>query len=62
MDKFKIELGEVVTIEISGETGKVVARAEYLHSEQQYLVHYKCADGRAIESWWGESAIFGGQS
>lgn len=53
----KHELESTVTIIASGETGEVIGRAEYSHSENQYQVRYKSADGRAVESWWAESAL-----
>lgn len=55
---FEYELGSKLTISCSGEEGEVIARAEYLTSENQYLLRYKAADGRAVESWWNESALF----
>ena len=54
---FKFDLMQIVTIEESGETGTVVARAEYLDSKPQYQVRYKRADGTAGETWWAESAL-----
>ncbi|WP_213306066.1 hypothetical protein [Paraburkholderia sacchari] len=54
---FKFEMNSAVTIAASSETGTVVGRAEYAASESSYLVRYQAADGRAIESWWGESAL-----
>lgn len=56
-NNFAHELGDSVTITASGETGKIIARAQYLHSNDQYYLRYKCADGRAVESWWGDDAI-----
>ena len=53
----EIYLGDTVSLFYSGETGAVIGLARYLHSEDQALVRYKCADGRLIESWWGFSAI-----
>ena len=53
----KYELKQNVTIATSGEQGEVIARAEYATSEPSYLLRYKCADGRAVESWWSESAL-----
>jgi len=53
----KYELKQTVTIAASGETGEVIARAEYATSEPSYLLRYKCADGRAVEAWWAESAL-----
>ena len=52
-----IDLGKQVIIVASGEAGQVIGRAEYLHSERQYMLRYKAADGRAVENWWHESAI-----
>ena len=57
MKSFAFELKQVVTISESGETGTIVGRAEYITSENQYFIRYKSADGRAVEAWWGESAI-----
>lgn len=54
---FKFELAEVVDISVSGETGAIIGRAEYAESDPSYLVRYKAADGRAVESWWSEGAI-----
>lgn len=39
------------------ERGEVIARAEYQHTENNYLIRYRAGDGRQVESWWGESAI-----
>lgn len=57
MPKFKFDLGQGVTIVVSGEEGEVIGRAEFSKSEDQYLVRYKAADGRAVESWWNVSAL-----
>ena len=54
---FKFYIEEFVCITVSGEQGDVIARAEYAHSEDQYLLRYKSADGRAVEAWWPESAL-----
>ena len=54
---FKFSLGDRVAITASAEAGDVIARAEYAKSEDSYLLRYKAADGRACESWWGESAL-----
>lgn len=55
--KFTFELGQDVSIKSSGETGTVIGRAEYLHTENSYFIRYCAADGRAHEVWWGESAL-----
>lgn len=57
MSGFKYELGRRVVIAESGEEGEVMARADYSYSENSYYIRYKAADGRAVESWWGESAL-----
>lgn len=57
MNEFKFGLGQTVNITASLESGEVIARAEYAKSENTYLVRYKAADGRAVEAWWGESAL-----
>ena len=54
---FKFNLSDSVKIAASGETGEVIGRAEYSNAENGYLVRYKAGDGRATESWWGESAL-----
>lgn len=54
---FNYELGDTVEIDASGEQGTVIARAEYLNSEDQYQLRYACADGRAVEQWWADSAL-----
>lgn len=56
--EMKFAMSAAVRIEVSGEEGKVIARAEYENqSEPQYLVRYRAADGRAVESWWSEGAL-----
>lgn len=54
---FNFRLGLIVKIKCSGEEGEVIGRADYVTSEDHYLIRYKGADGRAVETWWGESAI-----
>ena len=53
----KFTLGQNVSISASGEAGQVIARAEYLAANNNYLVRYKAADGRAVEEWWTEEAL-----
>lgn len=54
---FKFELKQFVEIRVSGEMGHVKARAEYSSSANNYLVHYKAADGRAVSEWFDEFDI-----
>ena len=51
------QLNQTVVVACSREKGEIIARAEYANGEPAYLLRYKCADGRAIESWWGQSAL-----
>lgn len=55
--EFEFSIGENVEIEVSGEKGVIIGRAEYLSSENQYYIRYKAADGRATESWWNADAL-----
>jgi uncharacterized protein (DUF2126 family) len=54
---FKLDLSQRVEIQVSGEEGYVIGRAEYVDSENSYQVRYKSATGQAIEAWWAESAL-----
>jgi hypothetical protein len=54
---FKFNLGDKVAVEVSGETGEVLGRAEYTTAANNYFVRYKSADGRAVETWWQEDAL-----
>jgi|WetSurMetagenome_2_1015567.scaffolds.fasta_scaffold1035472_2 hypothetical protein len=55
--QFKFELGDAAKLLHSHEEGGIIARAEYLTSENSYLFRYKAADGRQVENWWQESAF-----
>jgi len=57
MKAFVFELGQVITIKCSGETGNIIGRAQYENSENSYLIRYQAGDGRAVEVWWQESAL-----
>jgi len=57
---FKFALGQTVSLMLSGETGIVIGRAEYAHSETGYLIRYKNAYGALVTDWWGESALVAG--
>ena len=54
---YKFQLDDELNITCSGETGFVIGRAEYTNQQPQYLLRYKSADGRAVESWWAEDAL-----
>lgn len=55
--KFVFELNQPVRITVSSELGVVIARAEYAHSDNCYLLRYRSVQGAATESWWTESAL-----
>lgn len=57
MSKFKFELKDQVTITTSGETGEVIARAEYINGHNTYRLRYLAATGVATERWWSEEAL-----
>lgn len=55
---FEHALGAKVKIAASDEAGVVIARAQYAIGEDVYLIRYRAADGRAVEAWWGASALY----
>jgi len=57
MDQFQFQLGDEVSIAVSGEKGTVIGRAEYTQDARRYLVRYKTGDGRATEVWWQENSL-----
>lgn len=57
MPRYAHELNDVATITCSGEQGIVIARAESVVGEPQYLLRYIRRDGVANESWWTQSAL-----
>ena len=59
---YQFEIGDDVNITVSGENGKVIGRAEYEDEPPSYLVHYKSADGRAVQKWWGLARLTAGHS
>jgi hypothetical protein len=54
---FKFNIGDKVKLNASEEAGEVIGRAEYSYCDNSYLIRYRAADGRAVESWWTESSI-----
>lgn len=57
MQSFKFNIDQGVTIKISGEKGAVLGRAAYGTRPNQYWVHYKAADGRAVSDWFDEAQL-----
>ncbi len=54
---FNFEIGTVVVIMASNVTGTVVGRAEYVASENSYLVRYGSTQESPSEAWCSESAL-----
>lgn len=54
---FKYELGINVIINVSGESGKVKGRAQYLNNTDSYYIEYKTHLGVATNEWWDEDSI-----
>lgn len=54
---FKFELSQILKIVESGEAGVCIGRAEFSNDERSYKLRYCAGDGRAVEAWWGESAL-----
>ena len=58
MDDFEFGLKERVMISVSHERGHVKGRAQYSSGmENHYEIHYKAADGRAVDGWFLESEL-----
>lgn len=57
MGTWRFQLNDNLKIVESGESGICIGRAEYAHAERSYLLRYRAGDGRAVEAWWGESAL-----
>jgi hypothetical protein len=54
---FTFNLGQYVSLVDSGENGRIIGRAEFEGCQNEYLVRYRAADGRAVEAWWKEDAL-----
>lgn len=55
----EIKLGDKVTSKVSGFTGTVTAKCEYLYSETQYAVTAtELTDGEAKISWFALAELF----
>lgn len=54
-----IKLGSIVTDSVTGFTGKVTARAEYLHGEPRIQVSAMSVnkDGEILKYWFDESQL-----
>ena len=51
------KLGDKVKLATSGEEGKVIGVAHYLHDTTSFQVLYKAGDGRQVQEWWKEEEI-----
>lgn len=56
-EHFEFGLGQTARIAVSGETGEVIARADYKNDENSFLVRYKDATGVAVSKWWSADAL-----
>ena len=56
MEIFEIEMGEKVKDSITGFSGVVTARAEYITGCRQYTVTPKCKGGKHADSYWFDEA------
>ncbi|XAT57874.1 hypothetical protein GN241_11180 [Rhodobacteraceae bacterium IMCC1335] len=56
---FKFDIGHRTALAESGgtEEGRIIGCAQYEHSEDNYYLRYRAADGRCVEAWWPESAL-----
>jgi hypothetical protein len=54
---FVFNLGQKVKMILSDERGIIKGRAEYSMADNSYLVLYKAADGRMVDSWWYEREL-----
>lgn len=53
----KYRLGQVATINGSGESGEIISRAEFHNREPMYELRYKQVTGSMAQKWWDESDI-----
>lgn len=61
MSEWKFDFDEMVVIDMSGQIGKVVGRAQYVYAEPSYLIRL-VESGVAREAWWTESALKRGEN
>lgn len=55
---FTFQLRDQVRITVSGETGEVTGRAQYVNSGNSYRIRYsEAGTGRAVEQWWEGDAL-----
>ena len=54
---FKFELDQKVRLKVSGETGVVIGRADYVNSFPQCYVHFKDGNGCAKSEWFYENQL-----
>lgn len=59
MKEFKLELNQRVCDQITGFRGIIVARAQYISQDNNYLVQPKCLDEREMPQpmWIDESRL-----
>lgn len=58
---FKFELGQYVTVELSGAAGEIKGRAEYnTGCPNQYNIYHLDAEGNAVHVWFDEQNLVSG--
>ncbi len=59
MRNLRFKLGDKVVIKLSGAIGEVIGRAEYEHSESNYLLRLVNKQGNLEREWFNDSDIEG---
>lgn len=57
MSKVTFKIGDAVALAMSGESGKVIGKAEYESWPDSFMVRYVAADGRQCEGWFDAEAL-----
>jgi len=53
----EIKLGDLVTLAISKEAGRIIGVAEYIDGGTQYQTHFLAANGCAQTQWFTRSQL-----
>ena len=53
----EVKLGDKVRSSVSGFSGTITAKCEYLHSTTQYCVTAKCKDNDIKKAWFAASEL-----
>lgn len=55
--RFAFHMHDPVVIKESGESGTVIGQARHAFADDSFLIRYRSGDGRAVESWWTQTAL-----